>query len=268
MGMSASQAHLMSLTARLSDLEFKAQHISRSRIDLATSSDKASQEYVNSMDVKKLSLKVGYNGSDIKYQDLTYNKLTGPEMVGMFASYQYTLSDNYGRALVTQKIANSIIDPATSAEVDIDTFRANNGVTSSSDANYQYYTNLYERMKGGQYVTVADEKNTLDSPEWIYDRLRNGDLFLDACKFENNEYKWGTTSWQTSTDIIEEDDDRGEAVMKAQYETRLSKIKEEDKQLELDLKQIDTEHTAVQSEIDTVRKVIDKNEERSFKTFG
>ena len=42
----------------------------------------------------------------------------------------------------------------------------------------------------------------------------------------------------------------------------------QDKNLELRLKQLDTEHNAIQTEIDAVKKVIEKNTESSFKTFG
>ncbi len=41
-----------------------------------------------------------------------------------------------------------------------------------------------------------------------------------------------------------------------------------DKQLELELQRLQTSHTAIQTEIDSVKKVIDKNVEKSFKTFG
>ena len=42
----------------------------------------------------------------------------------------------------------------------------------------------------------------------------------------------------------------------------------EDKNLELRLKQLDTEHNAVQTEMDAVERVIQKNTESTFKTFG
>ena len=42
----------------------------------------------------------------------------------------------------------------------------------------------------------------------------------------------------------------------------------EDKNLELRLKQLDTEHNAVQTEMDAVQRVIQKNTESTFKTFG
>ena len=45
-------------------------------------------------------------------------------------------------------------------------------------------------------------------------------------------------------------------------------IQQEDRTLELKLKQLDTEHNALQTEIDAVKKVCDKNVEDTFKTFG
>ena len=45
-------------------------------------------------------------------------------------------------------------------------------------------------------------------------------------------------------------------------------IQSEDKNLELRLKQLDTEQDAISTEMDAVQKVIEKNTESSFKTFG
>ena len=41
-----------------------------------------------------------------------------------------------------------------------------------------------------------------------------------------------------------------------------------DRNLELDLKNVDTQHNEVQTEIDAVKKVVDKNVEMTFKTFA
>lgn len=45
-------------------------------------------------------------------------------------------------------------------------------------------------------------------------------------------------------------------------------LQQQDKILEMQLKQIDTQHQACQTEIDAVKKVIEKNIEGTFKTFG
>lgn len=41
-----------------------------------------------------------------------------------------------------------------------------------------------------------------------------------------------------------------------------------DRNLELDLKNVDTQHQEVQTEVDAVKKVIDKNIDMTFKTFA
>lgn len=62
---------------------------------------------------------------------------------------------------------------------------------------------------------------------------------------------------------------------KAQYDqqvqeinSKINIIQTQDKNLELKLKQLDTEQNAIQTEMDAVKKVISKNVESSFKTFN
>jgi len=49
---------------------------------------------------------------------------------------------------------------------------------------------------------------------------------------------------------------------------QISSIQERDKQMELENRRIDTQHQAVQTEIDAVSKVISKNIESTFKLMG
>jgi uncharacterized membrane protein len=51
-------------------------------------------------------------------------------------------------------------------------------------------------------------------------------------------------------------------------QARIAAIQAIDKSLELQLRRVDTQHEAVQTEIEAVRKVISKNIESTFKTFG
>lgn len=52
-----------------------------------------------------------------------------------------------------------------------------------------------------------------------------------------------------------------------QLQARIAAIQAVDKSLELQLRRVDTQHEAVQTEIESVRKVITKNIESTFKTF-
>ena len=54
----------------------------------------------------------------------------------------------------------------------------------------------------------------------------------------------------------------------ADINAQTSIIQQEDRTLELRLKQLDTEQNAIQTEMDAVEKVIEKNTESTFKTFG
>jgi DNA repair ATPase RecN len=49
---------------------------------------------------------------------------------------------------------------------------------------------------------------------------------------------------------------------------RINAIQSLDKSLELQLRRVDTQHDTVQTELDAVKKVIDKNIELVFKTFA
>jgi hypothetical protein len=80
MGLSASQGRLLLLTARRSDLEFRAQQISQKRLILSQQLEEISMEYENATSNRQM--KIGLytaNGSDnefgTKYVNLTYANL-------------------------------------------------------------------------------------------------------------------------------------------------------------------------------------------------
>ena len=50
--------------------------------------------------------------------------------------------------------------------------------------------------------------------------------------------------------------------------SKIEIVQSQDKNLELRLKQLDTEQDAISTEVEAVQKVIEKNVESSFKTFG
>ena len=48
----------------------------------------------------------------------------------------------------------------------------------------------------------------------------------------------------------------------------MTRLENEDNKIDLQLKKLDTEHTALQTEYDSVKNVIDKNIEKSFNMFS
>ena len=105
MGMSASQARLLSLTARLSDNEHSGQGISYSKIRLANQTEQANKDYLNALKATKLTVLTGFNGSDEIYTDISYALMTGYNTIAN--NTQYVVTDKKGKVLVTQKLARA-----------------------------------------------------------------------------------------------------------------------------------------------------------------
>ncbi len=75
MGMSSSQARLLSLTSRMHDIEYKAQNLEAQKLQMANESTAVYKEYENALNATKVQLKQLNNDGSIYYQDATYNLL-------------------------------------------------------------------------------------------------------------------------------------------------------------------------------------------------
>ena len=99
MGMAASQARLLTITARMHDIEYQAQSIQNAKISLATQSDEVYQEYLEALNATSLTVK-DFQGNLIT---ANFNNLCGINAVA--SQYQYALFDEKGRLLVQDDIA-------------------------------------------------------------------------------------------------------------------------------------------------------------------
>lgn len=57
-------------------------------------------------------------------------------------------------------------------------------------------------------------------------------------------------------------------VANADYDAKVEKLQRQDKQFDMRIQQLSTEQKSVENEMESVKKVIDKNIEETFKTFG
>ena len=110
---------------------------------------------------------------------------------------------------------------------------------------------MLERDNSGRFVslTVFDQYNNATTYALTTNTLTDDAAYNDAMnKYEHEKYLYD------------------QAVQNINAKIEVTHF--EDKNLELRLKQLDTEHNAVQTEMDAVEKVIQKNTESTFKTFG
>lgn len=101
MGMAASQARLLTITARMHDVEYQAQSIQNAKIQLATQSDQIYQDYLEALDATTLTIK-DYEGNTIP---ANFNNLFGIDSVN--TKDKYALFDERGRLVVENEIATA-----------------------------------------------------------------------------------------------------------------------------------------------------------------
>lgn len=133
----------------------------------------------------------------------------------------------------------------------------------------KFYTNLFNEIEESGCNAPGD--TNLNSSDWLTGQVDAHNIFL--YEYDSDGGADGTgdfveTSWSSGdTTIGTKSDDQAIAIAEAQYEAEMQQTQAKDKRYDMELQNINTEHTATQTEIDSVKKVIDKNIERAFKIF-
>jgi len=131
--------------------------------------------------------------------------------------------------------------------------------SGNADAKAQWYTNLFTRMQQG-YKALED--GLASSKEWIEYALKSGIVSMEQV---NKSFKWTSMDYKTCTRITEETDDAAVTKAEAEYNRAMHDIEAKDNIYDLELKNIDTEHTSLQTEYDVIKEVIKKNIDRTMK---
>ena len=129
---------------------------------------------------------------------------------------------------------------------------------------------------GGQMLWTVLEDGLYNSPEWLQNALENGTVTLERVNFTDptedgtglEDVTWTSILYTNATDISEVQDE--EAITKAEiiYEATVKDIEAKDKQYDNVLKRLDTEHSALQTEYDSIKSIIDKQIERHLKMYS
>ncbi len=150
---------------------------------------------------------------------------------------------------------------------------------TSTDLDGVFIVASAEKSQKGNYKILDD--NLMNSPEWIQFALEHGVVTLVQAQYYNPSedsgkapelssaaITWSATTLSACADISSTEDEIAVARAEAEYNQKLRDIETKDKKYDNDLKKLDTEHNALQTEYDSVKSVIEKNTERSFKAFS
>ena len=167
------------------------------------------------------------------------------------------LSENFKNVIKTFITDQLIEQYGTPKYAWVDQYDTQN--KGNADSKAQWYTNLYKRMEKG---FKAIENGLASSPQWIEYALESGLLTMEQV---DKSYNWQSLEYKTCTRMTEVTDDAAVAKAEAEYNRAMNDIKTKDNMYDIQLKNIDTEHSSLQTEYDSIKQVITKNIDRTFK---
>ena len=204
-------------------------------------------------------------------------------------AYTKTDSNYEGATITTYKGKTATLFAADGNGVHADAYSAlHNGTNSVWVANvgtedkpvYQYYTSndiaAAQGSSGDNRVVYYTASDVTKYKEDSYDGVtlsRDGNNRVQSFNYNGEDYA-------VSANTITDDEAYNNAMNEYTYQSylyeqemnkinaQISIVHAQDRELELKLKQLDTEHNAVQTEIETVKQISKKNVEDSFKTFA
>lgn len=160
------------------------------------------------------------------------------------------------------------------------TFKMNNTVyyTTFADLNKSYASgsginNIDGQVQLSYYNASYLKQKKEDTVKALLETDGNG-------RFTTVRFEDDSVTYSLNVETVHDDDAYKDAMNQYNYDNavydkmvqdinaKTSLIQQEDQQLELRLKQLDTEQNALSTEIDAVSKVVKDNVEKSFKTFG
>ena len=231
MGLAASQARLLNLTARMHDIEYKAQNLEAQKLQMANESTQVYKEYEAALNKQKVQFKhIGADGSAV-YEDASLQTL-------LDAGYKITLQKT-GKEWLTffKNDLDQIVDEDGNEITADDVFQ-------NLDLNS---TEVLRNMVEAGFITFQKPTNELD---------------------ENGEIVYSEVNIATDTNLQEVSDETELKKAEAKYEADMRKIDAKDKKFDTDLAAMEAERNAIKTEIDTLKTVAKDNVDRTFKLFS
>ena len=340
MGMAASQARFLNLTARKSNVEYQGQQVNQARTVLANESANLYNEMANltvpTPPIQTDFSKMGYaltdiNNNQVIIEDWNVNPnyvetaaAGTPESYKYIADIQYQKqTKNLNKTSATINSYNSAtgtlnsVQPADSKSESFNEIlkqyneknnvnynandfvfimpdNTNNAATVGQNAYYALKSELaagaqhdvalyslslnYDDVKAQMYANFTSPSSAgrfsqVDFGKMITHDTNQNEIVIDdnnglkgnhtlglANLYDDSEYEQSYQDYLYQKDLYEK--------KVQELNAKTAKIQQQDKTLELKLKQLDTEQEALTQEMEAVKAVIQKNVEKTFNTFG
>ena len=267
MGLSSSQARLLNLTARMHDIEYKAQNLEAQKLQMANESSHVYQEYENALNKTKVQFKnISADGS-IKYEDADIPTLL---------EKGYRVKIYNGSTWVNAQGNTTEIGLGTFSDTienvpcyDVTTYNIGDVVTAGGGIKYKL-TKAYSY--GDNSITGYKEKTlSLTGKATLNNLVEAGFIIFEKPTNEVNEngaIVYDEVNIATDTNLQEVSDETELKKAEAKYEADMRKIDAKDKKFDTDLAAMESERNAIKTEMDTLKSVAKDNVDRTFRLFS
>lgn len=214
-------------------------------------------QVVEDLQSNKVISYIDENGKEQKVT-VTPENLTDIDFILQYLKQSNLTQSNSFNTIIKQHIVEKMIENnGTPKYAWVDSNDTSN--KDNADTKAQWYTNLFKRMQQGY---KAIENGLASSSQWMEYALESGIVTLEQV---DKSYNWNSLDYKSCTKITEETDDAAVTKAEAEYNRAMNDIEAKDNIYDIELKNIDTEHTSLQTEYDVIKGVISKNIDRTFK---
>lgn len=326
MGLAASQARFLGITARKSNIEYEGQQVNQQRTALA--------EEVNALYNKLLSLKLpiapdttefyesdySFSVSDTASQnsgdyliknyysnpdgetyfvttERTYNTIKAQGSDLSYSGWRLYYDENHNLYIVNDKEQKPYsVTQNVSEEKRKEMVNLINQAATRPEDKIPEETTFYSYQVEGKTHYIPDfivDKYFKDNSSQLYSYIETYERETETKSFENARLTFdennrlcgiklddSTTTLEVGTTRTYDTEGYDAALrdytmskdeydkMVADLNAQTESLQQEDKVLELRLNQIDTEQNELQTELEAVKQILDKNIENTFKTFA
>lgn len=266
MGLAASQARLLSLTARMHDIEYKAQKLQAQKLQMANKSQQVYEEYETELNRTQIQYKtIGADGS-ASYRQATLARLYADNEETK-ATYLVKSTDN-DKVYVTQAMVDRTTSITYTTEADGTITATMAGKTNNAATKEEaaaplagFTVDVVKAILDINYIAIDGDGES----DWLTNMINEGFVVLEK---KNKEGVFEDTSVQTDTSLQEVSNEVDLKKAEAKYEADMRKINTKDKKFDTDIAALEQERNAIKTEMETLKTVAKDNVERTFKLFS
>mgnify|MGYP004657447853 FL=1 len=263
LGLSSSQARLLNLTARMHDIEYKAQNLEAQKLQMANESSHVYQEYENALNKTKVQFKnISADGSG-KYEDTDIPTLLEKGYrVKIYNGSTWVTAQGNTTEIGLGTFSDTIKDvPYTGASVyKVGDIVQVNGINYKLTKKYEYHVD--------STITGYKEKTLSLTGKATLNNLVEAGFIIFEKPDTTSKTGFAEVNIATDTNLQEVSDETELKKAEAKYEADMRKIDAKDKKFDTDLAAMESERNAIKTEMDTLKSVAKDNVDRTFKLFS